>query len=53
VGWRLSERDCTIAKHGWMIPGGRVYDPDNAERGFDKLMHLLDDALQSAAARLP
>jgi len=41
------------AKHGWMIPGGRVYDPDNAERGFDKLMHLLDDALQSAAARLP
>jgi carboxymethylenebutenolidase len=39
------------AKHGWMIPGGRVYDPDNAERGFDKLMELLDDSLQSAEAR--
>jgi dienelactone hydrolase len=38
------------AKHGWMIPGGRVYDPENAERGFEKLMELLDDTLQSARA---
>jgi carboxymethylenebutenolidase len=38
------------AKHGWMIPGGRVYDQENAERGFEKLMELLDDTLQSAAA---
>jgi carboxymethylenebutenolidase len=38
------------AKHGWMIPGGRVYDSENAERGFEKLMELLDDTLQSARA---
>jgi len=36
------------AKHGWMIPGGRVYDPPNAERGFDKLIQLFDESLQSA-----
>jgi carboxymethylenebutenolidase len=39
------------AKHGWMIPGGRVYDPPNAERGFEKLMQLFDDTLQSADVR--
>jgi len=39
------------AKHGWMIPGGRVYDPPNAERGFEKLTQLFDDTLQSAEAR--
>jgi carboxymethylenebutenolidase len=39
------------AKHGWMIPGGRVYDPENAERGFEKLMRLFDDTLQGAEAR--
>jgi carboxymethylenebutenolidase len=39
------------AKHGWMIPGGRVYDPENAERGFEKLMELLNATLQSAEAR--
>ena len=39
------------AKHGWMIPGGRVYDSENAERGFEKLMQLFDDALQGAEAR--
>lgn len=38
------------AKHGWMIPGGRVYDPENAEHGFEKLMRLLEDSLQSADA---
>src|ERR1700720_1052258 len=36
------------ARHGWMIPGGRVYDPEQAERGFEKLMELLDDTLRSA-----
>jgi carboxymethylenebutenolidase len=36
------------AKHGWMIPGGRVYDEQNAERGFEKLMQLFDDTLQTA-----
>ena len=36
------------AKHGWMIPGGRVYDPPNAERGFKKLMQLVDDSLRPA-----
>jgi hypothetical protein len=30
-----------------MIPGGRVYDQANAERGFEKLMQLFDDTLQS------
>ena len=39
------------AKHGWMIPGREVYDPDNARRGFEKLMELLDSSLQSAEAR--
>ena len=36
------------AKHGWMIPGGRVYDPAEAERGFERLMLLFDETLQSA-----
>jgi hypothetical protein len=36
------------AKHGWMIPGGRVYDPPNAELGFERLMQLFDESLQSA-----
>ncbi len=35
------------ARHGWMIPGGRVHDPEQAERGFGKLMELLDDTLRS------
>jgi carboxymethylenebutenolidase len=39
------------AKHGWMIPGGRVYDEQNAERGFEKLSQLFDDTLQTAEAR--
>jgi carboxymethylenebutenolidase len=45
------ESEMYDAKHGWMIPGGRVYDPPNAQRGFDKLMRLFDDSLQSAEAR--
>ena len=38
------------ARHGWMIPGGRVYNPEQAERGFAKLMALFDVALRSEAA---
>jgi carboxymethylenebutenolidase len=45
------ESEMYDAKHGWMIPGGRVYDAPNAERGFEKLMELVDDTLQSAEAR--
>jgi carboxymethylenebutenolidase len=48
---RSYESEVYEAKHGWMIPGGRVYDPENAERGFGKLMGLLDDTLQSAEVR--
>ena len=39
------------AKHGWMIPGGRVYDPPNAERGFEKLTQLFGETLQSVGVR--
>ena len=45
------ESEMYDARHGWMIPGGRVYDPQNAERGFEKLMEVLDDSLQPAEAR--
>jgi len=43
------ESEMYDARHGWMIPGGRVYDRQNAERGFEKLMQLFDDTLQTAA----
>jgi carboxymethylenebutenolidase len=43
------ESEMYEARHGWMIPGGRVYDERNAERGFEKLTQLFDDALQTAA----
>lgn len=36
------------ARHGWMIPGREVYDPENSSRGFDKLIQLLDDSLKSS-----
>jgi dienelactone hydrolase len=39
------------AKHGWMIPGHEVYDPENAQRGFEKLTGVLYDTLQSADVR--
>ena len=35
------------ALHGWMIPGGRVYHQEHAERGFAKLMDLLEGTLLS------
>ena len=34
-----------------MIRGGRVHDRKNAERGFEKLIQLFDDTLQTAEAR--
>jgi carboxymethylenebutenolidase len=45
------ESEMYDAKHGWMIPGARVYDPGEAERGFEKLMELLDDTLRSGEVR--
>jgi carboxymethylenebutenolidase len=35
------------ALHGWMVPGGNVYHREHAERGFAKLMELLDGTLRS------
>lgn len=45
------ESEMYDAKHGWMIPGHRVYAPDEAERGFGKLLELLGDTLGSAEVR--
>lgn len=45
------ESEMYEAKHGWMIPGGRVYDERNAERGFEKMTQLFGDTLQTAEAR--
>ena len=44
------ESEMYEARHGWMIPGGAVYDAPNAERGFEKLMQLFDESLQPAEA---
>jgi dienelactone hydrolase len=38
------------ALHGWMIAGGKVYHPEQAERGFAKLMAWLDSTLRSPVA---
>jgi carboxymethylenebutenolidase len=38
------------ALHGWMIPGGKAYNSEQAERGFAKLMALLDSTLRSPVA---
>jgi carboxymethylenebutenolidase len=35
------------AAHGWMIKGREVHHPEQATRGFAKLMALLDDSLRS------
>jgi hypothetical protein len=32
-----------------MIPGGKAHHPEQAERGFAKLMALLDGTLRSPA----
>ena len=39
------ESETYPARHGWMIPGREVHDPEQSARGFAKLMELLDDTL--------
>lgn len=43
------ESETYAARHGWMIPGREVYDPENSSRGFEKLIELLEDSLKSTA----
>ena len=38
------------AQHGWMIPGERVYNREQAERGFAKLMALLEGSQMKKAS---
>jgi len=38
------------ALHGWMVPGHKVYHPEHAERGFARLMELLDSTLHTPVA---
>ena len=38
------------ARHGWMIPGREMFDPENAGRGFSKMIELFDSALKNPAA---
>ena len=38
------------ALHGWMIAGGRAYHEEHAQRGFSKLMELLDGTLKTPVA---
>jgi carboxymethylenebutenolidase len=45
------ESEMYEARHGWMIPGGGAYDHQNAERGFETLMQLFDDTLETAEVR--
>jgi len=35
------------ARHGWMIPGREMFDPENAKRGFAKLIELFDSSLKN------
>ena len=37
------------ARHGWMIPGREMFDPENAARGFEKLIELFDNSLKVEA----
>jgi dienelactone hydrolase len=43
------ESETYTARHGWMISGGKVHSPAEAERGFAKLMELFDNTLRSPA----
>jgi len=38
------------ALHGWMIPGGRVYQHAQSERGFTKLIEVFDGTLRPDVA---
>ena len=51
-GWggRYENETYAGAQHGWMIPGGKAYNPEQAERGFAKLMELLDRSLSRPSA---
>jgi carboxymethylenebutenolidase len=42
------ESETYPARHGWMIPGREVHDPEQSARGFAKLMELLDETLRSS-----
>jgi len=42
------ESETYPARHGWMIPGREVFEPDQSARGFAKLMELLDETLRSS-----
>ena len=37
------------ARHGWMIPGREMHDPENAERGFARMIELFADGLTGQA----
>src|SRR4030081_760575 len=41
------ESETYPARHGWMIPGRKIYDPKESARGFAKLMELLDETLRT------
>ena len=38
------------ARHGWMIPGREMFDPENASKGFSKLIELFDATLKQRAS---
>ena len=41
------ESEMYAARHGWMIPGREVHNPEEAERGFAKLMEVFDSTLRA------
>ena len=41
------ESEMYAARHGWMIPGREVHNPEEAERGFAKLMEVFDSSLRA------
>jgi len=41
------ESEMYAARHGWMIPGREVHNPEEAERGFAKLTELFDSTLRA------
>jgi carboxymethylenebutenolidase len=45
-GGRYESETYEGALHGWTVPGGHVYNHAQAERAFEKLTHLLEEALK-------
>ena len=41
------ESEMYAARHGWMIPGREVHNPEEAERGFAKLIEVFDSTLRA------